>query len=241
MSRAKRLFGCTSADGGSYTKPRRLAGYGIPLFPRGVRSTILDASSLDSSLLVATPPDEISSNLWTCPICLGVPRVPAQISKCGHIGCMACFLRHLQVSGVTRNGWEQRVVALCPYCRADFAEDHLKLYSTWQPLSKAVLGLVKARCSLGASSTSITCSWSGTIINLLHHETYECPARRIACPNLPCTYVDTVQKVKQHFDTCIHLQVRCVDCCLPIRWVTRDTHECEQALKDALRGKCLRI
>jgi len=166
-----------------------------------------------------------------------IPRVPAQISKCGHIGCMSCLLRHLQVSGVTRNEWEQRTMVCCPYCRVDFAEDNLKIYSTWQPLSKAVIGLVKARCSLGSSSTAVTCSWSGPITNLLHHETYECPARQIVCPNLFCKYTDSESKVKQHFGTCSYLQVRCVECCLPFRWVSRDKHDCKQALKDAPRGK----
>ena len=237
MSCAKRLFPCTSTDRCSSTKARRQVAYGPPLFPRGIRATTLNATSLDCSLLVSTPPDEISPGLWTCPICLGIPRVPAQISKCGHIGCMSCFLRHLQISGVTRNGWEQRVMVACPYCRVEFAEDNLKLYSTWQPISKAVLGLVKARCTLGASSTTVTCSWSGTVTNLLHHETYECPARRIVCPNMFCSYADCESKVKQHFGTCTHLQVRCVECCLPIRWASRDAHDCEQALKDALRGK----
>lgn len=241
MSCAKRLFACNLTDDGSSRKVRRQVTSFTPHFPSSLRSTTLDTTSVDSSLLVSTPPDEISPSLWTCPICLGVPRVPAQISKCGHIGCMSCFLRHLQISGVTRNGWEQRVMARCPYCREDFAEDNLKIHSSWQPLSKAVLGLVKTRCSLGASSNSVACSWSGTITELLHHETYECPARRIVCPNLFCMYDDSEWKVKQHFGTCTYLQVRCVDCCLPIRWVSRDTHDCEQALKDALRGKSLSI
>lgn len=237
MSRAKRLFDSASADGVSSRNAWLSADYGPPPFPSGIRATTLNSASLDSSLLLSSPPGEISPSLWTCPICLGIPRVPAQISKCGHIGCMSCLLRHLQVSGVTRNEWELRTMVCCPYCRVEFAEDNLKIYSTWQPLSKAVIGLVKARCSLGASSSAVTCSWSGPITNLLHHETYECPARQIVCPNLFCKYTDSESKVKQHFGTCSYLQVRCVECCLPFRWVSRDKHDCKQALKDALRGK----
>lgn len=241
MSSGKRLFACAACNGSSCSKSRRPNAYGTPVFPSGIRATSLNSESLDTSQTVSTPPDEISHSLWTCPICLGIPRVPAQISKCGHIGCMSCFLEHLRASGVTRNGWEQRVMARCPYCRVDFAEDNLKLFSTWQPLSKAVLGLVKVRCRLDASTNGVTCSWTGSVMNLLHHETYECPARRIVCPNLYCKYTDTESEVKAHFGRCILLRVRCMECGLPTSWVSRNTHDCNQALKAALRGKSLTI
>lgn len=217
-------------------KARRPVDYDMPTFPKEVRACTINRSAADSTQVTSTPPDEISQNLWTCPICLGIPRVPAQITKCGHIGCMACFLRLLQISGVTHNGWEQRVMAACPLCRVEFAEDNLKMFTLWLPITKAVFGLVKVRCSLGASSSTVTCSWTGPIVRLLYHETFECPARRIVCPNLFCTHTDSETKVKQHFGTCRYLQVRCVECCLPVNWADRDTHDCEQALKTALRG-----
>lgn len=237
MASAKRLLGCCMSDNRCTRKARRPIDYGTPMFPKDVRACTLNKSSLESSLAVSTPPDEISPNLWTCSICLGIPRVPAQITKCGHIGCMSCYLRLLQISGVPRNGREQRVMTCCPLCRVDFGEDNLKVFSSWLPLSKAVFGMVKVRCSLGAGSTTITCSWNGPIINLLYHETYECPVRQIVCPNAFCMYTDSEAKVKQHFGTCNYLQVRCDECCLPIQWVSRDTHDCEEALKAALRGK----
>ncbi len=240
MSDAHRRLGCSVADGRSAKKVRRTMECELPAFPRGIRATgSLNISSLDSTLLTSTPPEEISPNLWTCPICLGIPRVPAQISSCGHIGCMSCLLQHLHVSGNTRNGWEQRLVTTCPLCRADFSEDKLNVFSSWHPLSKAVLGLVKTRCSLGASSTNVKCSWSGPVMDLLHHESYDCPVREIVCPNPFCAYINSESKVQQHFSTCNCLQVRCMECCLPMRWETRDTHSCEQALMEALRGKCL--
>lgn len=236
MSSAKRLLGCCMLDNRT-RKAHRPIDYGMPKFPEDIRARNVNKSSLETSLAVSTPPDEISSNLWTCPICLGIPRIPAQINKCGHIGCMSCYLQLLQISGVTRNGREQRVTACCPLCRADFGEDNLKVYSSWLPLYKAVFGMVKVRCSLGAGSTTLTCSWIGPIINLLYHETYECPVRQIVCPNALCIFTDSEADVKQHFGTCNYLQVRCDECCLPIKWVSRDTHECEEALKAALRGK----
>jgi len=239
MSSSKRLFGCSLADVSGTKKARRPVQYKVPAFPKGLRANSMNRSSVDSSFLTSSPPEGISPNLYTCPICLGIPRIPVQLSNCGHLGCMTCFQRHLQISGVTHNGFQQRLVASCPLCRADFAEDNLKVFSSWLPLYKAVFGLLMTECSVSDSSSTFTCSWSGPVMDLLHHESYECPARRIVCPNPFCRYVDSESKVRQHFSTCSCLQVRCMDCFLPIRWESRDTHNCEQTLMDALRGKSL--
>jgi hypothetical protein len=238
MSSSKRLFGCTLADVSGTKKARRPIQLKLPPFPKGLRSTVSEFSSVDSTLLTSTPPDEISPNLYTCPICLGIPILPVQLSNCGHIGCVACFRKHLELAGVTRNGWEQRLVAACPMCRVEFAEDSLKSFATWLPLCKAVYRLLQTDCRL-ASGPAPLCNWNGPIIDLLNHESYDCPARRIACPNPFCLYIESEAKVREHFSTCKYLQVRCTDCFLPFRWESRETHNCEQTLMDALRGKCL--
>lgn len=239
MSSAKRLFNCTLSDlaACSVKKGRQIGEYQTPVLPRNLRGKQSNFSSLDADEIVTTPPLQISPNLYLCAICLGIPRVPAQITRCGHIGCMHCLLRHIKMSTSRNDSWALQRTATCPLCRAEIDEDMLKVYADWQPLTKAVFGLLKTSCTLNDKSLPVKCSWIGAIMDLSQHENYNCPLRLIQCPNRSCPVVDHEFNLQEHYKTCCHLEVRCLKCCLPMRWESRNTHSCKQALKAAVQGK----
>lgn len=210
-----------------------------PSFPsRLIASGPDNDSCIDSSFLVSQPPNDLSSTLWTCPICLGIPRDPAQLVTCGHLGCFSCLNKHLRIRGRVLNGLVQKFVADCPVCRREFDRDDMKIYCFWYPIVRAVFNLVIVRCPLnGSAMPPRQCNWTGTIRALVEHEKFDCPLRKICCPNPRCMFVGVELDVREHFLSCPNLLVICTQCNLPTRWGGYETHICEASLKNALRSK----
>ena len=55
---------------------------------------------MDKVFAPSTPdhPVELSETGWKCSVCLGVPRDPASLTRCGHTGCTKPF-REILVTG----------------------------------------------------------------------------------------------------------------------------------------------
>jgi hypothetical protein len=237
-SSTRAIFGTDCATLQATKKIRRTVPDCRPAFPTRMPARNPDESSVDLTLVSRRPPDDISDTLWTCPICLGVPRQPALLSTCGHVGCFKCLQRILSINGRALNGWAQKYVVSCPVCRDDFEEKDVKLFPSWHALPKAVFNMIVVECTLGsATGSEKPCRWTGSIGELVIHETFECRLREIRCPNPHCKVTGNEDAVREHFLSCPRLIVRCTNCNLPTNWDGRETHHCEVVLKEALRSK----
>ncbi|PIA17067.1 hypothetical protein COEREDRAFT_41702, partial [Coemansia reversa NRRL 1564] len=63
----------------------------------------------------------------TCPICL-TPPVAARVTKCGHVFCFSCILRHLSYDAT--NGLK-KTTKKCPICWCAISNDSLLPVQFW--------------------------------------------------------------------------------------------------------------
>ena len=119
-----------------------------------------------------------------CPICLGIPRVPAAITVlgCGHEGCMGCLAKFTR----------------CPVGRcASYTSKDLLHYECWPHRAKASFKhnlLVK--CAVCNEFKS------GTLDQLIHHENTQCPKRIVCCPKEQCATKGTPEEIVTHYLEC---------------------------------------
>ena len=92
------------------------SAFSSPTFSRVEPERKLDWNTVEE-VVVDVKDLETSIN---CPICL-CPSAMATISKCGHIYCRICILRHLNTDVATRHGHAQ-----CPICYDQIFENDLR-------------------------------------------------------------------------------------------------------------------
>ncbi|KAJ2162445.1 hypothetical protein GGF46_000686 [Coemansia sp. RSA 552] len=87
----------------------------------------------------------VATETVSCPICLSPPTA-ARVTKCGHVFCLACILRHITYSGAKQQG-----TTACPICWCEISSDSLLPVHFWEAQydTKASAG---ARAKAGSST-----------------------------------------------------------------------------------------
>ena len=66
----------------------------------------------------------IGSTSYICSVCLGIPREPCSLLRCGHVGCEKCLMEDL-VTGNSQNVFNNYLeigTKACPQCRSHTAQ-----------------------------------------------------------------------------------------------------------------------
>ena len=223
-----------------YVLPLRvdLTNFKRPLLPKKIPSIQCSSASLDTTWVHSCPDEQdLSSTLWTCAFCLGVPRQPCMLCTCTHVACHNCLLTNLKHNAAANDSdsvtYRARNTTPCPLCRKPYSEEAILQFHRWDLLAKASYNMIKIRCPAD------TCFFIGNIRELLIHEKFECCKRQIECPNIYCEYRGTENEVRNHFEICENLRIRCTACELPLIWMTRRTHDCYATMKRALNSKSI--
>jgi hypothetical protein len=121
-----------------------------------------------------------------CPICYMVPRRPASIDHCGHEGCFSCLM----------------LAKICPIGRCGPSYELID-YDCWPHRAK-----VSFDQDLLVNCNKCDKFKSGTVKQLVKHETYECPARIIKCPAGFCHVRATPSNILLHVQTRYNIEAR---------------------------------
>jgi hypothetical protein len=212
-----------------------------PALPNAIEATVVPFSSVDFDKVVSKPSEShISSTLWTCAVCLGVPRNPIMLKICGHVGCRNCFYRVYKRRFALYDSQSRLPNSLCPTCRRIFLETDMVPYSKWEPLSRGAFDCVEVACADSTNKIDdnfVHCKFVGSIQDLLHHELRTCANRTVKCPNPGCRFIATYSKLPEHFKECDKLVIYCHACNLPALWIEKENHQCIPALRQSLYGK----
>jgi hypothetical protein len=160
----------------------------------------------------------VGSSSYTCSVCLGIPREPCSLLKCGHIGCEKCFMQYL-VTGNSHNIFTPRDEIgskPCPLCRLVYNAKDVTRFAAWPNFAKNVWGKMCMSCE--------NCEFTDSPMSVVDHERTSCIMRRVQCPGCPA--IATVNEMIDHALQCKHVLVYCVRCGYPIRYQLRDLHDC---------------
>ena len=180
---------------------------------------------LDKSFLsVGTnQPVELSETAWKCCVCLGVPRDPASLTRCGHAGCEKCFRQILVTAPPIDASPGSRMpigVKPCPVCRTPFIKDEILEYAKWPLFSKQIWAQMRAKCE--------NCDFESDLISTVRHERNSCQQRRVVCAG--CPFTGQLQETIDHALQCNEVKVFCYQCAYPIRFMERAKHNCHSFL-----------
>ena len=157
-----------------------------------------------------------------CGICHLLPRNPIETFPCYHLFCKACIQ---QATGLVNI---DQLRAKCPMCRSAI-QTILPVFNRGRTSALTnIYNSLKIKCT--------QCwDYKAGIIELDHHEMFECPARPIKCPNPGCSVVlPAEQMISSHFQKCLYYSVYCLRCQLPVRVKQFPSHDCKQLLITAL-------
>jgi hypothetical protein len=209
-----------------------------PTLSKNLIASCVPITSVDTDFVVSAPNQKrVSQTLWTCAICLGVPRDPVMLRTCGHIGCGTCLTRIYRRRFALYDSQKRLPTSHCPICRAIFAEADMLQYGGWQILAKGAFSCVELACPKSSIDGYVACDFVGSMQDLVEHELRACGNRYVKCPNLDCLFEGTYNKLQEHFQQCDRLMIRCRTCCLPTLWSANGEHQCIEALRGALLGK----
>lgn len=182
------------------------------------------AFEADNVVKVAVTPgtnEPASETLWLCPICLGFPRFPASITKCGHIGCESCLRTLLTL----RTKDLPIGTALCPVCRVRFVDRELLTFDRWPLLMKQTWRTFHIRCGDDG------CDFVSNPYEMIDHKVHDCPKRKVVCPAFGCHEQLPPTEMLEHMKSCDSLCVYCVKCAYPIRHTKRAAHNCMRLMR----------
>ena len=207
--------------------------------PENLAATKYCGDSVYADGIVSRPSDEeLSETMYTCSICLGVPRSPVIIRRCFHLGCETCFEEHYTrnlrvVSDISGQG----VYATCPLCRGRYDKFDIVHFRDWSPLAKWAYSAVRVKCSLAERKPngSMQCEHVCPIVELERHERFECSLRRVTCPNYGCEFENAEWEVRMHFSACPYVARFCTTCKLPVLLTESRRHNCVSAMQETLQ------
>ncbi len=214
-----------------------------PILPEGLQASAVPFSSVNADKVVRAPNDRyISATLWTCGVCMGIPRNPVMLRPCGHVGCDHCTARVFKQRFALYDSQKRLPNSRCPVCRTNFIETDMVQYRHWELLSKGAFNCVEVACTERADAGEsvdafVECKFVGSIQELREHELRTCENRTIQCPNPGCVFISTHNKLREHFKSCDKLVTYCNMCNMPRLWIAKGTHSCIPDLRQALFGK----
>ncbi|KAJ2607966.1 hypothetical protein H4S08_004627 [Coemansia sp. RSA 1365] len=90
----------------------------------------------------------VAGDMVTCPICL-MPPVAARVTKCGHVFCFSCILRHLSYDAT--NG-HKITTKKCPICWCAISNDNLLPVQFWAAQYETSIAAKAVETKLGPGS-----------------------------------------------------------------------------------------
>jgi hypothetical protein len=163
----------------------------------------------------------LSETGWKCSVCLGVPRDPASLERCGHAGCMKCFREILVTGGGLLNETTGTIgFKPCPVCRTQFAANEIIEYASWPLLAKQSWAMMRVKCE--------NCEFVADPISVARHERNICLQRSVVCPG--CTFTGRFKETVDHALQCASVMIHCSQCAFPFRYVEREKHNCNNFL-----------
>lgn len=209
------------------------------VLPVNIPAFCYENESIDVENIVSCPSTtELSPTMYCCAVCIGVSRTPAMLRSCSHIGCKECLFAHYRMNQkVDETEYSQVVYAECPVCRMRYDRLQIIEFDYWTPLAKYAYRSITVKCTLTQRyDQRPACDYTCSILDLQHHEMYECKLRSICCPNVGCDLRLSAAEISKHFPTCPKLARYCNICQLPVYLVDRENHNCVLALQKVIRS-----
>ncbi len=169
-------------------------------------------------------PPMFTETAWKCSICLGLPREPVVIGKCGHMACEKCIMHALTLD---RTRIQIGPEGSCPVCRGPYTVNTMLEYKNWPLLMRQIWSTIKVRCK--------KCDYFNDPISVVKHERTQCEDRHVCCPG--CWIGGTPSYTYVHAISCKDVMVYCLDCGYPIKLVDKENHQCSKCLFELRRSQ----
>jgi len=198
-----------------HTKPNgkpilRSNDFGLPAFETGY----------DVVNVIGNP--ETAS--MVCTICLGLPRYPVELRKCGHVFCFLCSMRNINF----QPGYMPSAGAPCPNCKRQYLSSSIVEFKRSSQALQNIYNGFDVRCVYGCGHI---CSPTA----MLEHETWACPLRPVGCIFERCGVLLNDTAMEAHLDVCPKRMVFCSTCFLP-RKFDGTGHNCLRSTRTTIRG-----
>ena len=166
---------------------------------------------------------------FICTICLGIPRRPVILPRCGHLFCQACIEKASQSKKVEIFGKEYSSNT-CPNCKSSFSQTDTKEFEAQDPWAQRVFKSLQLICLY-------QCGFKGNSFEMDPHQSFQCLKRRVKCPGEDCGLMMDFDKLRdEHIKTCPKVLIYCNQCMLPVRREKLDSHDCLDRMAQALKG-----
>lgn len=153
------------------------------------------------------------------------PRISVRDPKCGAYYCTSCARKFIK-SRNELGEWPSN----CAFCRGNIKRSEFQPVNKWDiGLSKVFRRIVIQCANKCGYSSSPDLNWA--------HETRECPARMIKCPNDGCNFEGKASDVENaHYPTCPQYMQYCKFCCTPLPTDATQAHNCGAIVFRAFTG-----
>ena len=166
---------------------------------------------------------------FICTICLGIPKRPIILPRCGHLFCQACIEKVSQSKKVEIFG---KVFSsnTCPNCKSSFSQNDTKEFEAQDPWAQRVFKSLQLKCLY-------ECGFKGNSFEMDPHQSFQCLKRKVKCPGEDCGLTMDFDKLRdEHIKTCPKVLIYCNQCMLPVRREKLDSHDCLDRMAQALKG-----
>lgn len=165
-----------------------------------------------------------------CCICLRFARNSVRDAKCGAYYCASCARKFIK-SRTDIGEWPVH----CALCRNPIKRSEFQPVNKWDIGLSKVFRRILVKCGNNCGHTSSPdVNWA--------HETRECLARKIKCPNEGCDFEGKANEVENdHFPTCHHYVQYCKFCCTPLPIDATQAHNCGAIVFRAFTGMLIYI
>ena len=161
-----------------------------------------------------------------CAVCGDLPRMPVEVKNCGHFFCKSCILANIRLRS-KKGSRISKHLAPCPNCRAPYDCNSIIPFTEFQATLQRLYKNILIKCP--------DCQFQGDPFRLDEHQIYECPTRKIQCPNYLCSVVEPAKEMEQHYKTCEQYRTNCPSCFLPVYGDNYGEHCCQNRQAEALR------
>ena len=182
-------------------------------------------NGFDERLAVSPTP----TGSYICTICVGIPRRPIILPRCGHLFCQSCI--ELDVKSRKPEILRGEVISnKCPNCKAWFDSSAVKEFDDLDQWTQRLFKSIQFKCPFD-------CGFKGNTMDLDRHQSFECGKRKVQCPGVDCGLTIEYEKLKDdHIKTCPKVMIYCDRCMLPVRRDCLTSHDCVDRMAQGLKG-----
>ncbi|KAF0155396.1 MAG: hypothetical protein FD188_3147 [Ignavibacteria bacterium] len=200
------------------------------IFPKKIATTEINSPDFEAGFDEKNVVGGFPNNYFMCSICEGLPRHPVFLDKCGHLFCEMCMKQHFKINSKLNAPFLTIRAATCPTCKTEFTLGDVLVFDCFQTWAKAIYKTIQVSCPFD-------CEYKGNPFEVDHHQVFECPLRRIQCPNEGCGEIQPAYMMEaDHFPQCPCLRIYCTACKLPVLASERITHDCKSRMNDAIQS-----